>query len=544
MKGCKYFPGAGGGYCRPTNTGIVEDNCVLYQDRCLIPAEYTKRTGQSPPPRLPQPAPPPPENMERPEVITQVRQGLQYISGPVSWYYFSVMGRKFHFFGDAHFSKNNNCPSFGFKCTTVTPRNEIIDLNQRCYDITYLLRFLFDRSKHDKTYTDFFLEMPFRSSTNPYTLDELSTALQKNVPLTTKQEETLASLDTNYIWTLFVVFNSCFQRSKEKCVYEPYVRFHYVDIRLVETPTGNEPITLNTYLFVNSILNILQMMQGYFILASAYSDQPQVQKLRQTIIEDVDALNMIIDRVLLRGRTLEGETVNYNAELFNAALNSKDYPIEVNRIFNLLLAGIPPNSSVYQDLRKLQDSMKTPVVSRKGQIIHRVQAQLEGLRSDQVMYHGHNMADLIETFIQDWYRESNLTQVYNNWRHFYTQVYLPFRKIVTSADLERVLVDYEKFRRTIDLGNYGNLISSDALLMDAYLLGRMFRRFTTPRPGRGVPVESTQVITYTGANHTKTYADFFTRVLQVKPIDSVVNPIEPKPIRCLRDPRFSQDFDI
>lgn len=549
MRGCKFFNGPGGGYCRPTNTGIIEENCVLYQDRCLTPPEYTRRTGNPPPSRVTEATVPPgpvpaaiAASTIRP-TAQAVRQGLEFISGPVSWYFFEFGGRRFHLFGDAHFSKSNNCPDlFGQECTTVTPSGEIITRNQLCYDITYLLKELFDRSKRETTYTDFFMEIPFKGPAVTEQINELDQAIQSGGPLTKKQQRNVEKL--GYIGTLYLIFGQCFQHSKEACPYRPYVRFHYVDVRLTGRPEEAESITLNTYLFADTIQTVLALMGIYYTLAQFNLDLPQIRQLRQEIQDRVELINTLIDRVLLRGRTLEGTTINYNAELFNAALLSDNYPAEIDRIFDKLLAGLPTQSKAYRDLLQLKERMKMPVTQRQGHSVHRVRAQLDALRNDNVTYHGENMADLITRYIQERYEQSNLTQAYNRWRQFYTQVYLPFTRIVTTIDLERAIVGYQQFQNSERNFDWTYLIASDAVFMDAYLLARMFRRFTTPRQGRGIHVESTQIITYTGAEHTQTYAQFFREVLRIQPIDSVITPLEPerRHIRCLRDRRFSQDF--
>ena len=65
-------------------------------------------------------------------------QDLEFISGPVSWYYFEFMGRKFHFFGDRHFSKSGNCTDlFGIKCKSIALSGREVSkrAREKCYDI-------------------------------------------------------------------------------------------------------------------------------------------------------------------------------------------------------------------------------------------------------------------------------------------------------------------------------------------------------------------------------------------------------------------------
>jgi len=577
--GCKYFP-AQGGYCRNVPTGFIDEQCVLQDNRCYTEAEYITRFKLEPPPRVPIPGPvprpisegpllPPKEILKAsPGELQAIRRGLEYISGPVSWYYFELppeaLGehRRFHFFGDVHYSKSGNCTDrYGIPCAYINNRLQPVDINPRCYDITYLLMELFDRSKRERTYTDFFLEYPFKiAGLNKDELDEIAMRIRsrevstipmlrqdisiKQIVESVVKSKELSNLD--YISSIYVIFNECFQPEKQGCHYNPYVRFHYVDVRFTTQMEYEGPITINSYL-INQVDKIEQLMMIYYkTISLSRTTFPQAEQLRQNIIESVEFTNRLIDKILTRGQTLRGETINYNKELFNAALSSRNYPVDVDRILDILVEGIPARSSDRKDFDKLRRAMKAVVTQRNGDIMHRVGAELRELEAENVIYRNRNMADLIRDFVQRKYQEANITSVYTLWKRFYNSVYLPFSRMVTERDVDNAINAFKSYIQLKRADILINLMDTDAIIMDAYMLARMFRKFTTPRKGRPPHNPSDLVITYTGDAHTDNYVQFFQQYLNIQPIDYRKNTIGMNIMnnRCLQDPNFGTYFDI
>lgn len=64
----------------------------------------------------------------------------EYISGPVSLYYFQYAGRNFYFFGDVHEDRAFSCPHVGVNLN-------LYDISKKCFDIIYLLETIFERAK-------------------------------------------------------------------------------------------------------------------------------------------------------------------------------------------------------------------------------------------------------------------------------------------------------------------------------------------------------------------------------------------------------------
>lgn len=347
-----------------------------------------------------------------------------------------------------------------------------------------------------------------------------------------------------------MIFNECFQPDKQFCHYNAYVRFHYVDVRLTKQKQYVGPITINTYLFLNQLNTIELLLENYFNVASKIGMKyPELEDLRHDIIESVDFTNRLVDKILTRGQTLRGSTINYNKELFNAALFSKNYPEDVDRIFNILIDGITSRTDDLNDFTDFRDAMKSIVTERNGDIMHRTAAQLQELRADNVLYKGRNIADLIIDFIQTKYELIDISDVYTFWRRFYKNVYLPVSKMVVERDFYTSLNAFEKYTQNKMTQNTTILVHSDALIMDAYILACMFRKFKTPRKGRKPHTPSDLVITYTGSVHTRNYSQFFYQYLNIRPIDYQDNPDkdtqEPRVTnRCLKNSNFSTYFNL
>lgn len=546
--GCKYYS-AQGGYCRPTNTGTIDDKCFLEQNRCYTEPDYVKKFGKSPMPSpkretvyTPPPSPSRVISEYKPEEALMISNELQYISGPISWYYFEFMGRRFHFFGDAHYSKSGTCEDrYNVKCSKINILTGEIDLASRCEDLIFLIKKIFDRSYADKTYTDFYMEVPYRLEGAADTqLDKIAEKIQSHQDLNTKELQRALNLD--YISSIYVLFNSCFLRTKGKCSYSPYVRFHNADLRQAVAKEYQGLISLNSYLTLDSLRGILNGVGAYYQATSILgSDDPRLIEAKFELINQADLVQKLFQKLLLTGQTLAGAKKNYSRDLFNALLYSNDYANDVDKILDDLVSDIPlEKQGDFMDLRTVMTRL---VAERNGHIVSRVKAQLDSLREDNIIYQGKNMADLIIDFINSEYEKTSLVPAYNVWNKFYRTVFEPFRKAVTISDIERGIEAYNQYRETTDVNRVVELVEADALVMDVYTLSRMFRRFTVQRHGRPVHIESNTVITYTGAAHTERYDRFFNDYLKVPRIDAVVNKFNIKDInRCLVDPRFSKYF--
>ena len=180
---------------------------------------------------------------------------LEYISGPISLYYFQYGGRNFYFFGDIHEDRAFSCPYMVpyMPCSHIEADLKTYQQSNRCSDIVSLMRTIFERARQEGIYVDFFLEYFFRDNDEKHTEDNIAKALhimagpEYEVAIQSMTEEEHAQQikakqsvydlydDLDYISRLYTVFNSCFKVEKASCPYAPYVRFHYADIRSIAT---------------------------------------------------------------------------------------------------------------------------------------------------------------------------------------------------------------------------------------------------------------------------------------------------------------------
>ena len=542
-QGCKYFPSQN----VPGET--IDEQCVSYHNRCLTNKKQTVKIA--------------PIEVVQPNEVEIVHESLEFISGPISWYYFETgpelfgIRRKFHFFGDVHFSKTSDCTEkYAVPCAEVSPLGKVSNLNERCYDITYLLMDLFQRAKKENRYTDFFLEYPFKikpngqdssNSNSDQLVDKMRsfelTKEQTLLKLIGQKSSTAQNLD--YISTLYVMFHDCFQISKKQCPYGPYVRFHYVDVRLSEK---QQIIALNSYIFMEKLPDILQAMSLYYQLSmyTMFADIPEISVLRQKIIDSVEFTNHLTEKIYIPEHTLDVNDINYNLELFNLALESDDYVNDVNRLIDVLVEGIKIGTEDQKDFEQFRQDMVQPVVHRAGKVQHRTRVQLEELAQENIQVNGKNLADLIVEFITKLYKQLNFIQVYSSLRNFYTVVYPAFLAVHNEDTIRKAQYELQRYLSSRQTG--GQLIHADALLLDGYMLARMFRTFPNPRYERAVHNSSDRVITYTGAHHTDNYARFFQEMLGLNPIDSRVNRIDlsrqhfQNINRCLQNSNFEKYF--
>jgi hypothetical protein len=129
---------------------------------------------------------------------------FHFISGPVSWSFYFVefddgTFKRFHFFGDKHSSRSDNCESMytndKFKCSTVSSPNN----SKYCYYIVYFLEKVFEKAEKDNTVVDLFLEIPY---------------------LCSMEEKFILHQDTGYIRDVHNHFYDCFTFEKTNCKFK------------------------------------------------------------------------------------------------------------------------------------------------------------------------------------------------------------------------------------------------------------------------------------------------------------------------------------
>ena len=400
---------------------------------------------------------------------------LAFISGPVSLGSFKYQDRNFYFFGEKHFGTEGNCETNPrIKCRSLGSGTK----SNVCFDFLYFLDKVFRDSESKKSYVDFFLESPF-------ILKGLKVKKMGPDP-----NEDYISLIQNY-------FLDCLKRNKTKCKYKT-TRLHYTDFR-IQTAKGLISINYLPLLFVKNlnkhrrISDKKKYINFYNILTKRLiSKRIQRQLFRSFFEDNFQRIWTRIYRNLIRG--------------FDKKIYRKEIK-EVKYIFD--------QSFRYHKIRN-------------NKVVHFVKAQLDSLRMDDIKHNGEYMSDLIQKFITNNYNKIDFKITRQIWDEY-------IRLLRWSLDHPEDKNIFGNFSIDTLLELF---IEIDTHLLDAYLLARMFRRFTSSKNH----ITSDTVIVYTGYYHTQNYIDFFRNILEIKP-DILTGPINKDLIRCVYSPKFKKEFE-
>lgn len=392
------------------------------------------------------------------------------LSGPVSAYSGYLDGVWYYLFGDEHFSLKGEC---SLPCKTVDSELNNIDPpgSDNCWDIIRLLTAIL--SDPDNIF-DIFMEVPFSPSRELY-----GGRIKIN-----KYGE---------IQKIYQYFQPCFEKDQVNCHWKN-ARFHYVDIRRI----GNA----KNIGFTSFIKDWLESAYYGLIWKNTGVLHEKINKDSFTsptfkweeFIEDIDKL-------------INWFYVNdINHTLFRIYLLSDNFIGDVSKLFET----IPIKKSNIDILNILINEIleQKLIVNRRGKIMHRIRAQLEALE-----YEGkEELSDKIKKFIFYIYKHTT-----NN-----TEILVMLKNII-NMDTNKIL-DEKYLEYLIKL-----IRNMDVLLMDSYLLARMFRSFDDKH------IPSNVRIIYAGAHHIRTYMLFFERMLGVKfeKYGKAINKNPPETKRCI-----------
>lgn len=368
------------------------------------------------------------------------------VSGPAAISVGKYQGKTYYLLSDRHGQPTQVCAN---TCLDFDVRLDTkIGTDDTCYDITRLID---EMLTADKSMVDVYIEHPY-----------LGKSLTSGPPREYYAED---KDKIGYLNKISAVFWPCLYK-KADCPYSN-LRVHYIDIRYTfqDHPTPKK-LTLNGYL--NSrIKNCDATLLGL-----------KGQLEQNTYFEDTDTLI----RFFL-------DSNNRLRELFTIILTSNDYIRDVvNLISNLEVLDEQTGTDIQQVLFN-----PDYIVKRKDVTLHRIRNQLYGLEQDSEQ----NLAQQITTFILKQYPNSN--QTFNLWFQIY-QTYL--NRLMPTY--------YTEVFSLPSLSDIKSHVDPDILLVDAYTLGRIFRKF-----GDNSHVDSKKVIIYAGIGHIKTYVKFFTEILNV-----------------------------
>lgn len=426
-----------------------------------------------------------------PQQISKLIESNQFsfISGPISFVSFDDNGRKFYLFGDEHFDKLGNCET-KYKDVKIPclPNSK----KQVCYDFVYFLEKLFQGNEESDDYIDFYLETPFKRR-----------YMREN-----------ESGESDYITSIEKVFVKCFRRDKSKCKYKK-TRFHYIDFRIKD---------VKNVASINYIpVNFIHVIKNQIIKASK---QKYVSKLK--LINKIRFYNLLTKRLFRK---------NINQKLLNSYFRD-NFQETMREIYKNITKGL--NLKKYKRYLRIVKRIFTDASKyykiRNGKKVHLIKSQLDALRKERVKFKNQEMANIIEDFVKNNYKnrvDTNLFQAY--WKDYIGQLenYLKDNKLINK--------DTEKYNNLIQNFVLGSIIEMDAHIFDAYLLGRLFRTFNYTTQQEHIP--SNTVVIYAGNYHIQNYVNFFTQVLGIKPEIST-GPINHQLKRCVFSPKIKSEFQF
>jgi hypothetical protein len=515
IRSCKYNQNED--KCIPSSSDQMSDyECILDNNTCYTILEHidlkesskivdkirsprkTKIIRSAYPKSKIIPSPPYPSEKENMDVQC-IDMMLKYISGPASWYYFEMNGRKFHFFGDIHHSYEYNCESLGMKCSS-----DRYNVDCECYDFLFLLELIFSNAEISGKLVDFFLEVPYL------------------LPGETAIDVT----PNDMISKVYQHFKNCFERNKSKCIYKNS-RLHYVDVRQ-SLFSGKISETTTLHMFLSKLLTNLKV-EALSILIKPSTSKIESFKLNS------EWLNSLFQMFFTQTSNHTPLSIKYLESRF-----SSDYFQDLNSIFQNILTEI--NQQKYSEQIKMLKTVitKDKLVSKqypkkvKGQkFVHPIKVQFEELKKDIIQQPDIYPKDLdqkIKNFIM-WKGNDYLAKIKSLWDNFYKTIILEIYKDPTQKTLKNRLIDIQEFELN------RKLVGLDALILDAYTLMRMFRTYTSSMKQTKFP---DMTITYTGARHASIYREFFEDVLKIHPVATRESMKDTK--RCIKDDNFSTYF--
>ena len=512
--GCAFNPRPAPGRCIKDATykkidpqcESTETTCRLFNSPLPSPAPSPSAPTTTLPAFIPLTTtilPPAPVVAQTTHVVKKTDKGKDKISGPISAYVTEYNGKKYEFFGDAHYSMTGTCdkPCNDVDITAPNFRgslNEMINSNVPCWDIAVLLSNMFNDAAAKGKWIDFYIEIPFIKLIAP------EFHVRSNVE------------QAGYLYKLYYVFYNCF--AKIKCNYST-TRFHYVDVRQQYKSVDLASLT-------DELKHLLEAMSepqynvGTFASYEMYIVFERIQKSirrlseiilksrmegnkieRSAYIEETDKL--VRDLYFSGGQTMTGKIEPKNVRLLKLYLLSDNFDRDVKNLMNeSILVSTEPI--------KLLESLipVSLIVNRRGKNMHRIRAQLEALENEGQG----DLTNRIVPFILETYnREVNVNKIIDLWRSI-TLTYeglldSKFKKFDdVSTLMNKFAIEYKKASKFMSMS-----VSGASLLMDAYTLARMFRSY--PNENKRTHINSSKNIVYAGDAHIQTYVNFFETVL-------------------------------
>lgn len=475
--GCFYNPRPAPGRCiKDTGSKNVDSQCEISNNNCKLKGTVVTKEGSI--------LIPTPVTAKMTKSLVTSESVNSKLSGPVAAYSGTDSNNiSYYLFSDAHFSLENECKE---PCKKIGSKD--IQGSENCWDITRLLSDIFKRSKDNNQYVDFYIEMPFLPKGSYKPSEEV---IRQMVP------------ELGELYKIYYIFYDCF--NKTNCQYSN-VRFHYTDVRLQYSSKprsmggiqysdfGTKDISFQEYIFKRVQISLILLGD-------------KMQSDSRTHNQYIETTDKLMKKLYYSGgQTMMGYEKPLNLKLFELYLTSDNYAADVMKMMLPILEEI----SDPEDVAKITEALIVPniLVNRRGKNMHRTRAQLEALENEGRK----DIADKIKAYVFEQYMKnvdnSTLMALWDKFMKLYNS-FVGARARVMGDErvaLERLMKEYESFTKFLELN-----VSSTALLMDAYILSRMFRTFA----GSSHKVSNKRIV-YAGAKHIDIYVDFLSKHLNIE----------------------------
>lgn len=426
---------------------------------------------------------------------------FKFLSGTDKWVQFDItedsgFQKSIHYFSDRH-SLEGNCPKI-LNCKTTTrsiprrgglrKRNQYSEISP-CYDLLYFLEKMFDDAYNNKVYMDLFLEYP-------YNLLKIENATSGLI------------IKDSYLHMVYDKFQNCFTLQKKNCKYSPYVRVHYTDLRL----TYN---VLNRVVSSTSI--VIDIMDDFLSTLDPYT-LPNKEEFIQSFV--------FLD-----------ELFKFNFEngysIFEILMTKDDYDKDIIDFyvpFKLKIKNLKTN--LISKYEQYISDLLTLFKKRNNKKIFIAKHQIDELRKDNITFNGKNIADLITKNILDTrkvVKDQFESEINQSWK----TVIRKYNNLIRDWNNMNFRLFALSFDQTIE-DFFQIAVAIDAIMLDAYILPRVFRKF------RAHP--STLTFVLAGSGHIQFEVDFFKNVLGVEPLHEIYRIEGSK--QCLYYKDFWKVFDI
>jgi hypothetical protein len=223
-------------------------------------------------------------------------------------------------------------------------------------------------------------------------------------------------------------------------------------------------------------------------------------------------------------------------DIFEILLTKDNYQNDLDQIYKEFFQSVENLNSVYPEIKTKLDgyinALKALHKLRNNKKIYIAKHQIDELRKDNVKYKGKNIADLIAANLL-----TIRKQIYNKFDKeipkIWDKVAISFDELQQDYNIQnlvRFIMECQDYALVLD--DMTTLI--DALMLDAYILPRMFK-YSRSNP-------SSLTIVFAGSGHIQFEVDFFKNGLGINPTRQTSRVSGTK--QCLFNPKFSEIFDI